>query len=178
MKNMATNVVKLPINREQRCLLRLENQLCFQIYRASRVMTQAYRPLLDAVGLTYPQYLVMLLLWEKQADLEQTQAQQNSKKVDQKLASSNVSELGKRLGLDSGTLSPLLKRLQQQGLLTRQRSTQDERQLDVVLTTKGIKLSEKAAKVPAQLMCDMDIPTQKIQALKKQLESLLNAMSL
>jgi DNA-binding MarR family transcriptional regulator len=162
---MSEENVKLPINTQERRRLLLENQLCFQVYSASRAMTQAYRPLLKQLGLTYPQYLVMLLLWEKQGQIETADASCP-------LAPSSVSALGQSLRLDSGTLSPLLKRLEQQGLLRRQRSQEDERQLEVVLTSQGIALSEQAAHVPHKLMCDLEMPIETLRALKQQLEQL------
>ncbi|HEV7435232.1 MAG TPA: MarR family transcriptional regulator [Pseudorhizobium sp.] len=106
---------------------RLEAQLCFAIYGAAHAFTRTYKPLLEPLGLTYPQYLVMLALWE-----EDGQA---------------VKAIGERLGLDSGTLSPLLKRLEQAGLVERLRNKQDERQVRIVLTEKGKTLSREAAGV-------------------------------
>src|SRR3954447_20856924 len=97
--------------------LRLENQLCFALHAASRAMTAAYQPLLDALGITYPQYLVLLLLWEQDGV--------------------RVSQLGERLHLDSGTLTPLLKRLESRHVLERRRSTDDERVVEVFLTAEG-----------------------------------------
>ncbi|MFO0686584.1 MAG: MarR family transcriptional regulator [Sandaracinus sp.] len=112
---------------------RLDDQLCFALYSASRAFSRAYAPLLAELGLTYPQYVAMLVLWE-QDDL-------------------SVSELGARLALDSGTLTPLLKRLEEQGLVRRARDPEDERVLRIRLTPAGEKLSEKAAEVPAALAC-------------------------
>lgn len=112
---------------------RLEEQLCFALYSASRAMTRAYQPLLEPLGLTYPQYLVMLVLWE-----------------DKPLS---VSELGARLALDSGTLTPLLKRLEQAKLVRRRRDTEDERVVVVSLTPEGKELHEPALEIPAELSC-------------------------
>jgi DNA-binding MarR family transcriptional regulator len=109
--------------------LRLDNQLCFALYSASLAMTKVYKPLLEELGLTYPQYLVMLVLWEGDG--------------------LSVSELGQRLSLDSGTLTPLLKRLEASGLLSRIRAIEDERRVHVTLTAAGRKLKARAAKVPA-----------------------------
>lgn len=106
---------------------RLGDQLCFSLYTASKAVTAAYRPLLAEVGLTYPQYLVMLSLWERD--------------------SQTVAELGVAVGLDSGTLSPLLKRLEAAGQVRRQRSPQDERSVLVFLTERGRKLEREAARV-------------------------------
>jgi MarR family transcriptional regulator, organic hydroperoxide resistance regulator len=108
--------------------LLLDNQLCFALYSASLAMTKLYKPLLDELGLTYPQYLVMLVLWESDGLM--------------------VSELGQRLSLDSGTLTPLLKRLEAAGLVNRLRAVQDERRVHIHLTAAGRKLKARAAKVP------------------------------
>ncbi|MBX3208386.1 MAG: MarR family transcriptional regulator [Labilithrix sp.] len=111
---------------------RLDAQLCFALYSASRAFTRAYGPLLEPLGLTYPQYIVMLVLWERD-DL-------------------SVSELGERLALDSGTLTPLLKRLEEAGFVDRRRDPDDERVVRVRLTRAGVKLEERAATVPTDLM--------------------------
>lgn len=113
--------------------LRIDDQLCFALYSASRAMTRAYGPLLEPLGLTYPQYITMLVLWE-QDDL-------------------SVTEIGERLALDSGTLTPLLKRLEQEGFVRRERSEADERVVRVQLTAKGKALHKKALTVPAELAC-------------------------
>lgn len=108
--------------------LRLDNQLCFALYSASRAMTSAYRPVLDELGLTYPQYLVLLVLWEEDR--------------------STVRHLGKRLQLDSGTLSPLLKRLEAGGFVRRERSATDERSVEITLTESGRELEAEVQCVP------------------------------
>ncbi|XAS68015.1 MarR family transcriptional regulator [Micrococcaceae bacterium Sec5.7] len=110
---------------------RLDRQVCFALYSASRAATAVYRPMLDAMGLTYPQYLVMLVLWENEPR--------------------GVKELGDELGLDSGTLSPLLKRLEALGLVERRRSAEDERRVAVQLTDTGQALSSKATGIPQHL---------------------------
>ena len=110
---------------------RLNRQVCFAMYSASRAATAVYRPMLEELGLTYPQYLVMLVLWEDQPR--------------------SVRELGEELGLDSGTLSPLLKRLEALDLVERRRSAEDERRVEVFLTDAGAALSAKAAGIPQQL---------------------------
>ena len=119
--------------------LQLDNQLCFKLYAASRAVIRAYKPMLDALGLTYPQYLAMLVLWERDGQM--------------------VSELGERLSLDSGTLTPLLKRMEAAGWLQRQRSTTDERRVQVCLSADGLALKTRAACVPAHmaqaLACDL-----------------------
>jgi len=117
----------------QRAPLRIDDQLCFALYSASRAMTKAYGPLLEPLGLTYPQYVTMLVLWE-QDDL-------------------SVTEIGERLALDSGTLTPLLKRLEQEGFVQRKRSEADERVVRIQLTARGRTLQKKAVDVPADLAC-------------------------
>lgn len=115
--------------------LRLDQQLCFPLYAASNLMTRLYRPLLDELGLTYPQYLVMLVLWEA--------------------SPSTVSALGERLRLDSGTLTPLLKRLEAAGLVRRTRDAADERRVLVSLTDNGRALRDQAEDVPHRLVCQV-----------------------
>jgi DNA-binding MarR family transcriptional regulator len=112
--------------------LRLDDQLCFPLYAAARAVQQLYRPLLAELGLTYPQYLVMLVLWEEDG--------------------LPVSAIGKRLRLDSGTLTPLLKRMAAAGLVVRARSQEDERVVRVSLTEDGRALRDRAASVPSQLV--------------------------
>lgn len=133
-------------------LLRLDNQVCFALYSASLAMTKLYKPLLDAIGLTYPQYLVMLVLWEG----------------DQL----TVSELGERLYLDSGTLTPLLKRLEAAGLLARQRDAQDERRVRIALTDAGQALRAAAEKIPACVLQSTQCTLPELQALTGQLSAL------
>ncbi len=111
--------------------LKLENQLCFPLYAASREITKAYKPFLDPLHLTYTQYIVMLVLWEE--------------------SSLTVKELGERLRLDSGTLTPLLKKLEQHGLVARRRSTSDERVVYIDLTEEGLNLRDEALAVPQQM---------------------------
>jgi DNA-binding MarR family transcriptional regulator len=134
----------------------LDNQLCFSLYSASLAMTKLYKPLLDALDLTYPQYLVMLVLWEHD-DI-------------------TVSALGDRLSLDSGTLTPLLKRLEQAGLLKRQRSSADERKVHVVLTGTGLALCERAAHVPACVVAQSGLPLGELMGLNQQIKKLRGAM--
>ncbi len=111
----------------------LRRQVCFALYAASRALTDVYRPILDEFGLTYPQYLVLLVLWERGAD------------------ASTVSELGAQLRLDSGTLSPLLKRLEAAGFVVRTRAARDERRVEVSLTARGRALRERIDEVPARV---------------------------
>jgi MarR family transcriptional regulator, organic hydroperoxide resistance regulator len=114
-------------------MLALENQLCFALYSASHAMTKTYKRLLERLGLTYPQYLVMLVLWESEALL--------------------VKDIGARLFLDSGTLTPLLKRLEAGGLLERRRDSGDERQVRICLTERGRDLRHSAMAIPEQILC-------------------------
>jgi DNA-binding MarR family transcriptional regulator len=132
--------------------LRLDNQLCFALYSTSLAMTKVYKPLLEELGLTYPQYLVMLLLWE-QDDV-------------------SVSALGERLYLDSGTLTPLLKRMEVSGLLIRTRSVQDERRVLISLTEAGRQLKSKAAKVPGCVVSATHCPVSELMALTQQVQAL------
>lgn len=132
--------------------LQLDRQLCFALYAASRAMTQAYQPLLAPLGLTYPQYLVMLVLWEQDG--------------------LTVKQLGERLALDSGTLTPLLKRLEAAGRLRRQRLAEDERQVGLWLTDEGRSLQADAAAVPTALFCRYGGEAEQIGALRDALHAL------
>jgi MarR family transcriptional regulator, organic hydroperoxide resistance regulator len=114
----------------------LDQQLCFALYRASRAMTRAYGPLLEPLGLTYPQYVTLLALWGGD-----------------RVEHPSVKQLGERLSLDSATLTPLLKRLERQGLIERQRDSQDERVVRVHLTRAGRALRAKVRHLPAQIAC-------------------------
>ncbi|AQT78897.1 MarR family transcriptional regulator [Mycolicibacterium litorale] len=131
---------------------RLDDQLCFALYSASRAVTAAYRPLLAELDLTYPQYLVLLVLWEE--------------------GRANVGRLCERLHLDSGTLSPLLKRLETVGYVARERSAEDERRVDVVLTTAGKRLQGKAACIPERLLAVSDMSLDEIVALRDAVQRL------
>ncbi|GAB2787174.1 MarR family winged helix-turn-helix transcriptional regulator [Dyella kyungheensis] len=138
--------------------LLLDQQLCFALYAASRSVTGLYRPLLEPLGLTYPQYLVMLVLWEQDG--------------------LTVRELGQRLQLDSGTLTPLLKRLQSAGLITRQRRQQDEREVDIRLTDAGLALRDKASGIPECLAQCMQLPFEQMQSLRDELKRLTRQIQL
>lgn len=140
--------------------LALDDQFCFALYAANRAVTARYRPLLSEINLTYPQYLVMLVLW---------QAARDGKTV-------RVSDLGKRLRLDSGTLTPLLKRLAERELVTRQRDTDDERVVRVALTGKGSAMRGQAREIPGRLLCDTGIGQQRIVALRDELHSILSLL--
>lgn len=133
-------------------MLRLDNQLCFAVYSASLAMTKLYKPLLEKLNLTYPQYLVMLVLWESDGLM--------------------VSELGQRLSLDSGTLTPLLKRLESTGLVARIRDVADERRVHVSLTAAGRKLKTRAASVPGCLLAATQCSIPELIALTKQIQTL------
>lgn len=134
----------------------LDNQLCFSLYSASLAMTKLYKPLLDALGLTYPQYLVMLVLWERDG--------------------LSVSALGERLSLDSGTLTPLLKRMETAGWLTRQRSSEDERRVHVCLSPAGQQLQIQAAHIPGCVVAQSGLPLSDLFALNQQIKTLRTAM--
>jgi MarR family transcriptional regulator, organic hydroperoxide resistance regulator len=132
--------------------LRLDQQLCFALYATSLAMTKLYKPLLDPLGVTYPQYLVMLVLWEA--------------------APLAVSEIGARLTLDSGTLTPLIKRLEAAGLVRRERDAADERRVLVHLTAAGRALRQRALKVPQQVVCAANCNLDEIAALTTRLQAL------
>ncbi|TGK47728.1 MarR family transcriptional regulator [Leptospira kanakyensis] len=133
-------------------VLLLKNQICFSLYSSMHRLMKIYRPLLAAVGLTYPQYLVMLVLWEEEE--------------------ATVSGLGERLQLDSGTLTPLLKRLEQSGFVERTRSLDDERVVVVSLTKNGKHLREKAKAIPEQIFCLSGIEENQAIQLKAILDEL------
>src|SRR6478735_1140544 len=135
----------------------LDDQLCFALYAASRAVTARYRPMLDAVGLTYPQYLVMMLLWESD---HQT-----------------VGQLGARLALDSGTLSPLLKRLTSAGLVTRHRRVEDERSVSISLTDEGRDLREKCFAISEEMIGAIGFNTGEFDDLKTKLRLLTERVS-
>ena len=130
----------------------LDNQLCFALYSASLAMTKLYKPLLEKLGLTYPQYLVMLVMWEH--------------------GSLSVSELGERLYLDSGTLTPLLKRMEAADLLQRTRSAQDERRVLITLSAAGRRLKARAARVPACVVGATGCPVPELVGLTRQVQAL------
>lgn len=138
---------------EKENLLRLDNQLCFSIYACSREICRLYRPLLEEIGLTYPQYLVMLVLWEH--------------------GECTVKELGERLYLDSGTLTPMLKRMEAAGLIERQRSRQDERVVCISLTKQGQELKERAYCVPEALLAKSGVPQEQFVQMLTQFQQLL-----
>ncbi|MCR1000640.1 MarR family winged helix-turn-helix transcriptional regulator [Serratia rubidaea] len=132
--------------------LQLDQQMCFALYSANLALHKVYRKLLGQLELTYPQYLVMLVLWERDEI--------------------TVSDIGERLFLDSATLTPLLKRLEAAGLLVRYRAAADERQVIIALTEAGRALRAKAQSVPEAVMCASDCGLEEVQSLKQQLEKL------
>jgi len=136
---------------------KIDDMLCFALYSASRASMDAYRPLLDELGLTYPQYLVLVGLWEHET--------------------CSVKELGGMLHLDSGTLSPLLKRLEGMGLIIRQRRASDERIVDISLTDAGWNLRERAASIPTQVGCKYGIEFDEYKELLERLKKLTARIS-
>ena len=140
--------------------LKLENQICFPIYAASRLITREYQPLLDELGLTYPQYLALMVLWEHDG--------------------LSVNDIGQKLLLNTNTVTPLLKRMEAQGLVARQRSADDERRVIVSLTPQGRALQEQAAAIPAQLVAGLnadDVDEQALHAMLAQLQKIIQHLS-
>jgi MarR family transcriptional regulator, organic hydroperoxide resistance regulator len=137
--------------------LLLGNQLCFAVYSTAHAFNRAYKPLLDRLGLTYPQYLVMLVLWERDGV--------------------PVKDIGERLLLDSGTLTPLLKRLEAAGLVKRSRGTEDERQVLIALTSKGQALREKARAVPEAILAASACSIAELSAMKTDLITLRDRLN-
>lgn len=134
--------------------LKLKNQLCFPLYACSREIIKMYKPHLDNIRLTYTQYIAMMVLWEEE--------------------SCTVKELGQRLFLDSGTLTPLLKRLEQEGLVTRERSSEDERSLIVTITEKGTSLKDEATCIPTKMAEDLNLSSEETQILYTLLYKILD----
>lgn len=134
--------------------LDLENQVCFPIYALAKEIINQYRPFLDELDLTYPQYLVLMVLWKEK---EQT-----------------VGQLGDKIFLDSGTLTPLLKRMEQKDIVVRKRCTEDERVVKLSLTTKGLSLEEKAKDIPKKLMESMNVDEKDLLELKTIVNKILN----
>lgn len=136
--------------------LRLDDQLCFALYTASRAMTRAYQPLLEELDITYPQYLVLLVLWEQDG--------------------MRVSGLGERLHLDSATLTPLLKRLEARGLVERRRSAEDERVVEVFLTAEGKRARRKAQDIPEAMLCRAGLSVAELVRLRGALREITRAL--
>lgn len=133
--------------------LKLSNQLCFPLYACSREMIKLYKPFLDKLGLTYTQYITMMVLWEHKA--------------------MTVKTLGQELYLDSGTLTPLLKKLEEKGLVTRRRSDQDERSLIVTITPSGEAMKDQALHIPAEMTKCVNLPKEEIRELYRMLHQML-----
>jgi DNA-binding MarR family transcriptional regulator len=144
------------IEAEEPNFLRLDDQLCFPIYLAARLVVNGYRPLLEDLGVTYPQYLVLLVLWEND--------------------SLNVSTLGARLHLDSGTLTPLLKRMEKQGLITRHRRGDDDRVVENQLTEAGRALKQDASQIPVQMMCNAQLELHDVQRIRQVMDDLIQKL--
>ncbi len=136
--------------------IKLDNQVCFSLYAASREIIKLYKPVLDKFNLTYTQYIAMLVLWE-----------------DEK---STVKDIGKRLHLDSGTLTPLLKKIECMGLVTRYRDVNDDRVVIVELTEKGRNLKDEVTEVPNEIACKVKMPMDNLVCLKKGLDDLLKCL--
>lgn len=140
--------------------LKLENQLCFPVYAASRLITREYQPFLDKLKITYPQYLVLMVLWEND--------------------SLQVNDIAKNLILNTNTITPLLKRMEQQGLIIRNRSDKDERKVLINLTEEGYNLKEKASQIPEELikrLSDSELKIEDLVKLKESLNSLISFLS-
>ena len=134
--------------------LKLSNQLCFPVYVLSKETINRYRPFLDELDLTYPQYLVLMVLWEQD--------------------NQTVSALGEKLYLDSGTLTPLLKRLEAKEMVMRTRQKNDERVVQISLTPSGLALKEKAICIPLQMMESLDLNKQEIEQFKQLITKILS----
>lgn len=140
--------------------LKLGNQLCFPVYAASRLITREYQPFLDKLGITYPQYLVLMILWENDGMA--------------------VNDIAKKLILNTNTITPLLKRMEQQGIIRRKRSRQDERKVIVQLTEKGREMQEEASLIPQQLasrLVEGELKIDDLVRLKESLDSMIRSLS-
>lgn len=140
--------------------LRLENQLCFPVYAASRLITREYQPFLDKLGITYPQYLVLMILWEEEGV--------------------PVNDIAKKLILNTNTITPLLKRMEKDGIIKRKRSKEDERKVLVHLTRKGRQLQEEASLIPEQLagrLAEGELNVDDLIRLKEALASVIRSLS-
>ncbi|HAR85633.1 MarR family transcriptional regulator [Clostridium sulfidigenes] len=136
--------------------IKLENQICFSLYAASREVIKLYKSILDKHNLTYTQYLAMLVLWEEEK--------------------MTVKDIGKRLHLDSGTLTPLLKKLESMGLITRHRDVNDDRVVIIELTEAGLKLKSEILDVPGEVFCKLNISNDEAKELKRNLDNLLQSL--
>jgi MarR family transcriptional regulator, organic hydroperoxide resistance regulator len=143
-------------------VLSLDNQLCFRLYAASRLVTQLYRKPLEALGVTYPQYLVLLALWQWELDGD--------------TEPKTVSRISQRLLLDAGTVTPLLRRMETAGLLVRRKGAEDGREVHIALTRQGRALKKRAPQVPMSLLCMPGLPHEELPALLGALTNLLQAL--
>ncbi|WP_207479316.1 MarR family winged helix-turn-helix transcriptional regulator [Arenibaculum pallidiluteum] len=155
MQNTAAD--KIARDRLAAGALALDRQLCFAVYSAGLAFSRRYKPILNALGLTYPQYLVMLVLWEEDGG--------------------SVKDIGERLSLDSATLTPLLKRLEEGGLVTRERDPADERRVRIRLTEAGRALRARAEPVPAMMGCAIGLQSEALERLRADLEHLRRSLS-
>lgn len=140
--------------------LKLENQLCFPVYAASRLITREYQPFLDKLEITYPQYLVLMVLWEND--------------------SLTVNDIARKLILNTNTITPLLKRMEQQGLIIRKRSEEDERKVFVLLSEKGQELKAEASQIPDELikrLSDSELKIEDLVKLKENLNAIISFLS-
>lgn len=137
--------------------LKLDNQLCFALYACAKEVTRIYKPILDKFGITYTQYITLLVLWEQD--------------------NITVKELGEKLHLDSGTLTPLLKKLESAGIVQRIRDTHDERNVYVKLTDRGASMKDEALEIPSKVFCHTGIPMEEAIELREKLKILLNNLN-
>jgi DNA-binding MarR family transcriptional regulator len=160
LQSIKLEVIKLgsiELSPEEKELLLLDNQICFTVYAASRAFTKLYRPVLEPYNLTYPQYLVLLTLWESDGSL--------------------VSDIGKRLFLDSGTLTPLLKRMETTGYINRVRDKDDERKVQIYLTEKGDELRHEALRIPMSLGSKIHLDKSEMLRTKELVDRLLTELT-
>jgi MarR family transcriptional regulator, organic hydroperoxide resistance regulator len=136
--------------------LKLDNQLCFPFYAVSRLIIRKYQPFLDELGITYPQYLVLLVLWEK--------------------APQPVNDISKRLHLNTNTITPLINRLVDLGIVEKQKGTDDERKMYVYLTPKGQAMREQAADIPVRLVQGMNVQPEQMESLRKMLQGMIETL--
>lgn len=137
--------------------LQIKNQVCFPLYALSREIIGAYRPFLDALEITYPQYIVLMVLWEEEP--------------------LTVNSIGEKLHLDSGTLSPLLKKMEAKNLISRKRKAEDERVVEISLTEKGHEIKAEAASIPGKLMQQLEVTEEDFRQLKEISNKILNRIS-
>lgn len=137
--------------------LSLENQLCFPVYASSRLITRKYMPYLDELGITYPQYVILMVLWDHEP--------------------LNVTSLGSKVYLNSNTLTPLLKKMEQKGLVVKKRCDSDERTVEITLTENGRKLKSKAESIPFALANELNMPMEELEQMRKSMWKFLNNLN-